>query len=174
MGRGMPPHRFAEILRERLSYDPMTGKITHRLGGGRHKPGDEAGSMGTNGYRFVKIKIDGQRFTTSAQRVAWIIYHGQEPDGVIDHIDRNRLNNAIDNLQDISQSRNLLRGKRKTRDLPRGVSLRSDPLSKKPYAVQFKRSDGGKHRSFHATVSGAESAFRSAFHQSYGAFPEEI
>lgn len=39
-------------------------------------------------------------------RVVWAMVHGDWPDGELDHIDGNRLNNAVSNLRAVSASQN--------------------------------------------------------------------
>ncbi len=60
------------------------------------------GIIGTWGYR--RIKIDGKRYQSA--RLAWLYMTGEFPEGEIDHIDRNPLNDAWTNLRVVSKSRN--------------------------------------------------------------------
>ncbi|WP_312740473.1 HNH endonuclease [Cedecea neteri] len=93
----------AEILKEHLHYDPETGAFTWiKKRRGRMQPGDAAGAINSHGY--VKIHLLGKVF--SAHRLAWLIYYGEWPPEDIDHIDRNKSNNRIDNLRKASRSMN--------------------------------------------------------------------
>lgn len=57
-----------------------------------------------NGY--IRIDIGGKRY--SAHRLIWEAFNGEfSEDGVIDHIDGNRSNNALSNLRLVSQSDNM-------------------------------------------------------------------
>lgn len=82
--------------RELYSYCADTGVFTWRES--KQNPyliGKPAGSIHNDGYRM--IKVDGQRYR--AHRLAWAWVNEEEPPAEIDHIDRNRLNNAMDNLR---------------------------------------------------------------------------
>lgn len=46
------------------------------------------------------------RTNITRHKVAWLIFHGKSPVGVIDHVDGNRLNNKIDNLRDVTMTEN--------------------------------------------------------------------
>lgn len=61
---------------------------------------------GTTSYGYNAINIDGVRYF--AHRLAWLYVYGQWPKQEIDHIDRNRRNNAISNLRDVSRIVNAL------------------------------------------------------------------
>lgn len=73
------------------------GKIT------RSDRKNSNGSIDTKGYLILKIK--GKQF--KAHRLAWFLYYGEFPDKVIDHINRNRLDNRISNLRNVSQGTNV-------------------------------------------------------------------
>ena len=60
-----------------------------------------AGSIGSRGYH--KINLNGRYY--GLHRLIWLWHDKELVDGlVIDHIDSNRSNNCIENLQQISQS----------------------------------------------------------------------
>ncbi|MDD0156969.1 HNH endonuclease signature motif containing protein, partial [Shigella flexneri] len=61
---------------------------------------------GTISYGYNAINIDGVRYF--AHRLAWLYVYGEWPKQEIDHIDRNRRNNAISNLRDVSRVVNAL------------------------------------------------------------------
>jgi hypothetical protein len=63
--------------------------------------GDIAGYIKDNGYRY--IRIDGKNYR--AHRLIYLYHYGYLPNE-IDHIDRNRSNNRIDNLRPATQSEN--------------------------------------------------------------------
>lgn len=92
----------AERLRELLAYDPNTGVFTWRLGRGRVKAGYVAGAP--NGKGYLLIKIDGKNH--KAHRLAWLYMHGEWPSSEIDHKDRVKTNNRIQNLRAVTRSEN--------------------------------------------------------------------
>lgn len=93
----------AERLRELLHYSPETGVFTwKKRRGGSAKPGNVAGRLNDNGY--WRIRVDGPEYF--GHRLAWLYVHGVWPDAEIDHIDRNRANNRIDNLRQATRWEN--------------------------------------------------------------------
>ena len=95
-----------ERLREVLNYDPITGIFTWKKSvSNRIKVGEVAGHPKCGGGRYHGIRIDSRLYL--AHRLAWFYVHGKWPSDLVDHKDRNGLNNAIDNLREASQSHNL-------------------------------------------------------------------
>lgn len=85
------------IIQASFSYDPLTGDIKWiKSGRGKAKKGELAGHVTKCGYRRICIN----QTDLMAHRVAWALYYGSWPQGIIDHIDGNGLNNKIDNLRD--------------------------------------------------------------------------
>ena len=90
--------------KERLDYDPSTGVFMWSASEKNARTaGKLAGSVATNGY--VMIQIFGKR--RLAHRVAWFITYGRWPTFSIDHINRNRSDNRIENLRDVPHRANV-------------------------------------------------------------------
>jgi hypothetical protein len=99
---------MTELTRERvlelLDYEPTTGKFFWKKAqGSRVVAGQEAGSVVKRKYR--DIRIDGVYYR--AHRLVWLVEKGTWPSGQIDHEDRDRTNNRIGNLRDVTQIVNL-------------------------------------------------------------------
>ena len=89
-----------EYLHKILDYNPETGMFTWKVNLGRlAKKGFVAGSIDSWGYRQICIK--GKK--RLAHRLAWLYVYGEHPKQQIDHIDCDKLNNAISNLRDVDQ-----------------------------------------------------------------------
>lgn len=82
--------------------DPETGKVFATRGPGGVKldePVELKGSI-VNGYRVVSIRNHDVKLQCRVHRVIWISVHGVLPDGyVIDHINNDKQDNRICNLQ---------------------------------------------------------------------------
>ena len=82
-------------LRELLSYNQATGVFNWNSRKGGVRVGDVAGCKTPLGY--ILIGLDGSLYL--AHRLAWMYVHGEFPTAWIDHKDRNKSNNRIDNLR---------------------------------------------------------------------------
>ncbi|WP_343625387.1 HNH endonuclease [Roseateles puraquae] len=91
-----------ERLKCLLRYEPETGFFYWRAGRGKVKAGDKAGAVKASGY--VEVSIDYKSFL--AHRLAWLYVHGALPPGEIDHVNRNRSDNRIENLRCVTASEN--------------------------------------------------------------------
>jgi hypothetical protein len=89
-------------VQELFDYDPLAGAFTRRCTSGRAKAGDSAGFVGTQGY--LVVAIDGKRYCL--HRIAFLWMNGAWPEGHVDHIDGDRLNNRWANLRSVAQLAN--------------------------------------------------------------------
>lgn len=85
-----------------LSYDPVTGFLTHKTTGPKRKAGARAGQVSFGGYR--RLTLCGERHLE--HRVVWLLMTGSWPHGLIDHADGNTGNNAWSNLRLATKSQN--------------------------------------------------------------------
>lgn len=85
-----------------LTYNPETGDFIWKESRGPNKIGDLAGSLENTGYISIRIN----RVPYLAHRLAWFYCFEEWPEYNIDHIDRNKSNNRLDNLRDIPQNWN--------------------------------------------------------------------
>jgi hypothetical protein len=96
----MSPDYIVKILR----LDPDTGKLFWKAPRQGITVGDEAGSIRGSGYRTVLI--DGREIR--AHRIVWLLFHGHWPTLMIDHINRDKLDNRPSNLRDVSRAVNAM------------------------------------------------------------------
>lgn len=117
----------AEYLRSILNYDQESGVFTWKVStSNRVKVGDAAGFQGGNGY--LLIMVQGRRY--KVHRLAWLYMSGEWPKLDIDHINRDRTDNRIENLRDVSRKQNL-----------QNASKRSDNTSGHP-GVSWHKASG--------------------------------
>lgn len=83
-----------EVLNKLLRYDPDSGLLHWKIkrNGAIHPT---AGYINHAGYVVVTIF----KKAYMAHRIAWHIHFGYEPDGQVDHKNRNRSDNRIENLR---------------------------------------------------------------------------
>ena len=92
-------------VRQLFDYDPDTGLLTWKVQvSNRIRIGSVVKSVSSEGY--IQVGVDGQR--RLAHHVVWAWWYGTELVGDIDHINRDRKDNRISNLRDVSRSDNLL------------------------------------------------------------------
>ena len=97
------PELTAEYLRSVLHYDQESGVFTWKVSTGpRVKAGYIAGSVNGGGYQQITV----QSRPYQAHRLAWLYIRGSWPTDQIDHINRIRTDNRIENLRDVSHKQN--------------------------------------------------------------------
>lgn len=109
-------------VKAQFDYDAESGILFKKFKSGKQKPCGHKPVC--NGYG--RIGINGINYLT--HRIIWLWYYGAWPKYEIDHIDRDRMNNRIENLEDADRNQNMHnQGIRKnnTTGYP-GVSWRED------------------------------------------------
>lgn len=116
----MKEHNISiELARSLINYNPVTGECFWKVSQGKVKAGDAAGTVQA-GYKKLTIAYE----QIKLHRLAWFLSYGVWPSGQIDHIDGNKLNNALANLRDVSMSINMQNRyatRTKSSGLPYGV-----------------------------------------------------
>lgn len=81
------------------------GNCRKKLSCGRYK--SIKGSIQNRGYRYFQIQREGKRLNYLFHHLVAIAFIGERPDNlVVDHIDRNKLNNHVANLRYVTQKEN--------------------------------------------------------------------
>lgn len=89
-------------LLEEIFYDPQTGIFTRKKSCKGAKAGDIVGCLRKDGYLVTSIH---KKFFY-LHRLAWFYVYGEHPKNLIDHIDRNKKNNKIENLRIVNYAEN--------------------------------------------------------------------
>lgn len=98
-----------EYLRQRLRYEPETGKLYWRerpdmpTGWNTRWAGREAGHQTTRGYATLRIAGAAHY----AHRIAWAMATNYWPSRGLDHVNGNLLDNRLENLREATQTTNL-------------------------------------------------------------------
>lgn len=153
-----------ERLRDLFRYDEETGSLYWRPVSGKSfrdanfnsRFGDKvAGTIGVQGYRAIGIK--GAYY--KAHRLIWKMHYGTEPRS-IDHIDRNPLNNRLENLRESDHkaqmlNRNLFKSNKTGH---RHVSI--DIQGKKRFKVVIDRKSYGRFYTLEEALVARDAAYQ--------------
>ena len=145
-------------LRETFSYSD--GQLFWRSPKGKQDAAKPVGYATRNGYLITGYSFKGKRHKYLLHRLIWIWHHGNDPD-TIDHINRDRADNRIENLRDVSLSVNHMnRGDtHHVNELPRGVTLQKGGKLKR-YKAQRRVSGKQVCIGLYETVQEASVAYR--------------
>lgn len=101
--KGMSCGEFVQLMRDRgFTYDHECGRFISGFG-------NVAGKTTKNGYRTLMLQKDKIQYTFCEHRCVWVWFHGDIPEGYeINHIDADRGNNRIENLEVVNHSQNML------------------------------------------------------------------
>lgn len=142
-----PFHLYAE-------YNPNSGEVFLTEEGFKLRISIQS-RPGKKGYSsYLRMRICWRILEPSNQevyihRLAWKLYYGSYPKGMIDHIDGNGLNNRIDNLRDVS-SRDNMRNKAMYKKNKSGITgVRYEKgTGKKLWAASIGNRNIGRFESF--------------------------
>jgi hypothetical protein len=101
--RLLPPRKE---LREVFRYNEKTGKLYWRVSPSRNvQAGTECGCIySSTGYRI--LNYNGRKY--GAHRIIWMLVTGEDPESLfIDHINRDKTDNRIENLRLSTNAENL-------------------------------------------------------------------
>jgi hypothetical protein len=148
-----------EQARELLAYDPLTGTFCWKVSHPGYCAGRPAGYL-AKGY--LRITIGGRGIR--AHRLAWLIVHGKFPDGLLDHIDGNTLNNSIANLREVNARQSAQNIKRQ------GYAYLRTRRHPNKYLSSIVVDGERKHLGYYATAEEARAAYRSATVKYFGEY----
>lgn len=154
-------------LREVLKYDPYTGEFRWLVAlSPKGLAGAIAGTILKNGYRH--IQIDGTQYL--AHRLVWLYVYGRWPEADVDHEDKDRDGNWLNNLREATRSQNCanIRRHRDSASPMKGVHLSANRLN--PWRAQIKVRGALKRLGYFPTPEAAHAAYCEAAAQAFGAF----
>lgn len=102
------------IAEGNIVVDPRAGKVygTRGPGGVPYKKPKELAGTNVSGYLVVSIRNGATKLSCRVHRVVWISQNGVIPDGyVVDHINNNKQDNRIENLQLLTAAQNSTKAK---------------------------------------------------------------
>lgn len=163
-----------EYLRQRFRYDPETGKLYWRECSARSKrwnaryAGTEARAEHNEGY--IRVSVDGTRYL--AHRLVWCVHYGEWPEGQIDHINHDRVDNRLENLRVVNNTENSRNASLSRRNTSGTVGVCWDARRERWVArimVDRREVFLGYFKDYQSAVAAREKAVKSfGFHPNHG------
>ena len=94
-----------QAMIDSVDYNPETGEFFTKKSRGNIAAGTKIGSIDGKAKKYLRSMICGKHYLL--HRVAWLISHGKWPDGDIDHINGDSLDNRLCNLRDVPENINV-------------------------------------------------------------------
>jgi len=157
----------AELTRL-LAYDPETGVFRWKeVTSNRVKVGDVAGQSDTNGH--IIIQVNGLRYM--AHRLAWFYVHQQWPSEEIDHKNRVKNDNRINNLREANRNENNRNVSKKKHNTTGFKGVTRHTKSKHKFVAQITVDGRCKYLGIFDTPEDAHAEYVRAsmkYHKSFG------
>jgi hypothetical protein len=148
-----------DIIKARYRYDPNTGELISL------KKGVPVGGIDSRGYLKVRVGKKNVR----VHRICWLLHYGRFPEGLIDHANRNKLDNRLSNLRiatPCENSRNRGICRRNSTGL-KGVTW---DKSKKKFKAQIRANDKPVFIGWFVSAEIAHQAYIKASDELHGPF----
>lgn len=120
--------------------------------------------MGTHGYSMVSLSINDKKKTFKVHKLVALAFLNHKPSGhkiVIDHIDSNKNNNSLDNLQLISNRENVVKGKITKSSSSKYIGVSWSKKANK-WTAQIKINGGYKYLGYYSNELDACNAYQKA------------
>jgi hypothetical protein len=88
--------------REEVIDGVLQGNVYWKYRWNARRVGKKVGCINDSGYYTTKISYNKMKCNFKLHNIVFILNKNRYPVGVIDHVDRNKTNNLIDNLEDCS------------------------------------------------------------------------
>jgi hypothetical protein len=123
--------------------------------GGHRVAGRRAGSVEPKGYRVVRV--DGSLF--KEHRVIWKWFYGKDPSDQLDHVNRIKTDNRIENLEEVDNRKNVTRARRR-KNMPTGVYEKGAKFS-----ARMWKNGKNLFLGYYGTIEEAAEAYNEALRQ---------
>lgn len=149
-------------IRSALRYDPETGSLHWiRMLSKNVLPGREAGSPDRNGH--LVVQVNKKRYM--AHRLAWLLHYGDQPSGVVDHINGETSDNRISNLRVVTTQVNQQNRRTAQKNSKSGLLGASLHRHTGRWMAQIKTPSGSKYLGLFDTAESAHQAYVDAKRQ---------
>lgn len=158
------PHWY---VLDMLAYDQTTGLFYWRKPIGAHKAGEFAGARASeNGY--VRITLAKQ--TYRAHRLAWFYVYGVWPSQHLDHINRNRADNRLENLREVNQKQNTQNMSKRKNSACKYKGVTPLPYDKTRFVAQIRFDGKQRKLGIFASQEEAHQAYCGIAREKFGVF----
>ena len=86
--------------------DNRAGKSWNSKYAGKRVGGISKSKKDNTSYFKTTVVVNGDIIPLTVHRIVWFLSYGKWPEGLIDHMDGNGLNNRLDNLRDVTSTNN--------------------------------------------------------------------
>lgn len=148
-----------------LDYNQETGVFTWRVRRQGTRKNKEAGCIHHEGYRVIGCNGN----WVLAHRLAVLWMTGELPNGEVDHVDRNRSNNAWSNLRVVTHSQNQRNSSMARRNKSGFKGVCQSPTKGK-WCASIRVNGKSTHLGTFDQVEDAAQAYRNAAEKYYGEF----
>lgn len=156
-----------ERLEQLFEYSEEVGGLVNKINRNKVKKGVRAGCLMKRGY--ILVTVDSVKYTE--HRLVWWMLKGWDCPK-LDHIDRCKTNNRVENLRPVTVSQNLANStdRRSKLGIPGVRILRGRAGHRKPYAAYLSHQGKQDHLGYYATPEEAFEVHKAAHIARYGEY----